>query len=224
MAGRDGTGGDTAQQSQQQNILRTTHVTKGHTRGCPRSSDPDGGRGGRKAPAASELWSSGRRWRQLVLSHRPSSRRGWAVFVTKADGVLPPPLPQHRRPVLELRAPCLPLTVSEQGREPHTPFCVGSRWGEPNPSCRNVGAGPRMGCVTQPCPRRPLGHPTPPTGPDPLCADAGPPSPPGHSVLGPEACAGPLPAHAQGSRAEASRGRLGPAGTQSRWECIYIFI
>lgn len=45
MAGRDGTGGDTAQQSQQQNILRTTHVTKGHTRGCPRGSDPDGGTG-----------------------------------------------------------------------------------------------------------------------------------------------------------------------------------
>lgn len=104
--------------------------------------------------------SSGRRWRQLLLSSRPSSRRrGWAVFVTKADGALPPPLPQHRRPVLELQAPCLPLTVREQGWEPHTSFCVGSRWGEPNPSCRNVEAGPKMGCVTPSLPTQALGSP-----------------------------------------------------------------
>lgn len=196
-------------------------MTKGHTRGVPAAlTQMEGGVGGRPRPR-----SSGRRWRQLVLSHRPSSRPGWAVSVTKADGALPPPLPQHRRPVLELRAPCLPLTVREQGREPHTSFCVGSRWGEPNPSCRNVGAGPRTGCVTPALPTQALGSPQ--LHPqalilsvlmrDPHLRQNTPSSAQKH-VRGPS-----LP-HAQGSGAEASRGRLGPAGTQSRCECIYIFI
>lgn len=59
---------------------------------------------------------SRRTWRQLVGSPRPSSRWGWAVFVTKADGALLRPSPSTGVLSLNSRGPpcqpvCLPLTV-----------------------------------------------------------------------------------------------------------------
>lgn len=210
----EGTGGDTAQQSQQQNILRTaTHVTEGRTRGCPRGSDPDGGTGppASQQPGGAEgggggdgrprPLSSRRRWRQLVPSHRPSSRRGWAVFVTKADGALPPPLPQHRRPVLELPAPLPALDREGAGQGAAHILLCGVKVGRAKSFLYGCGSWSQNG-LRHPNPAHagPWVTPTPPTGPGPLCADAGPPSLPERSVLCPEPCAGPRPAPRTGER------------------------